>query len=65
MVTWDSYRTVVVIKLRRTSALEACCPFGPRHKGATAPVGFKLRFELATNGIQFYAFANLDKTSLL
>ena len=33
----------------------------PGHTTKAPPVGFELR--LATNGIQLYAIANLDKTS--
>ena len=37
------------------------CSGTARHTTRAPPIGF----ELATNGIQFYVIANLDKTSLL
>ena len=61
----EPFPSTVAICVRSIVAGLALLPrlFGriPRHTTRAPPVGF----ELETNGIQFYAIANLDKTSYL
>ena len=49
----------------RAEVRRSCITTTVRDESQVTPQGPPVGFELETNGFQFYAIANLDKTSLL
>ena len=68
-ISWsrgDCYISLSLTKRRRFAAALLPLLFGnnvPGHTTRVPTVGFELASRVATNGIQFYAIANLDKTN--